>query len=97
MIDNDFKKVLNYHMYLRYFIITTDKGDITIENGSMEGTHWTCFYKKDNKAMYFGSFGGLADKFNSTNYQNRSLFMILNFETSIVEYAVYIVSNFLIY
>ena len=29
----------------------------------MGGTHWTCFYIKDNKSYYFDSFGGNPDKF----------------------------------
>ena len=29
----------------------------------MGGSHWTCFYIKDNKSYYFDSFGGQPDKF----------------------------------
>ena len=29
----------------------------------MGGTHWTCFYTKDNNSYYFDSFGGQPDKF----------------------------------
>ena len=29
----------------------------------MGGTHWVCFYIKDNKSYYFDSFGGSPDKF----------------------------------
>ena len=28
----------------------------------MGGTHWICFYIKDNKTFYFDSFGGQSDK-----------------------------------
>ena len=36
---------------------------IKIEDGSQGGTHWTCFIVKDNKSIYFDSFGGQPDKF----------------------------------
>ena len=29
----------------------------------MGGSHWTCFYIKDNRSFYFDSFGGQPDKF----------------------------------
>ena len=29
----------------------------------MGGTHWVCFYIKDNTSFYFDSFGGHLDKF----------------------------------
>ena len=31
------------------------------DNGSMGGSHWTCFLVKDNKSYYFDSFGGQPD------------------------------------
>ena len=57
------KNVFNSHRYLKDFIRTTDKGVVAIENGSMEGTYSTGYYRKDNKSVYFGSFGGLPDNF----------------------------------
>ena len=67
----------NFFMYLihhRDSKITTDKLFINIDNGSMGGTPWTCFYSKDKadsmshtgsakKSFYFDSFGGQPDKF----------------------------------
>ena len=29
----------------------------------MGGTHWTCYITKNNKSIYFDSFGGQPDKF----------------------------------
>ena len=33
-----------------------------MDNGSMVGTHWTCFIVKDIGSCYFDSFGGQPDK-----------------------------------
>ena len=41
----------------------SDRGFDNINNGSQGCTHWTCFYIKDNRSYYFGSFGGQPDKF----------------------------------
>ena len=29
----------------------------------MGGAHWICFYTKDNKSLYFDSFGEQSDEF----------------------------------
>ena len=39
------------------------KGFVIFDKGSMNGTHWTCFYIKDDKSYYLDSFGGAPDKF----------------------------------
>ena len=41
----------------------TDGRFVNIDNGSLGGSHWTCFIVKDNKSFYFDSFGGQPDKF----------------------------------
>ena len=43
--------------FLNYFLIKDSF------NGSMGGSHWTCFIVKDIKSYYFESFGGQPDKF----------------------------------
>ena len=43
--------------------IYSDKGFVNINDGSMGGSHWTCFLVKDNKSYCFDSFGGAPDKF----------------------------------
>ena len=58
------QKIYNYKIYPRDSKITTDKGFVNIENGEQGGTHWTCFYIKDNQSYYFDSFGGNPDKFS---------------------------------
>ena len=52
----DLRKVYYSPVYPRDFIITTIEGFVSIGNGQMGGTHLTCFYMKDNKPYYFGSF-----------------------------------------
>ena len=63
MKETELQRVYNYPMYLRDSKIYSDIGFVNIDNGSMGGSHWTCFYIKDNKSYYFDSFGGQPDKF----------------------------------
>ena len=51
-----------YRIYPRNSRILTDKGFVSIDDGSMMGTHWTCFIIKDIKSCYYDSFGGTPDK-----------------------------------
>ena len=63
MIESDFQRVYKYSIYPKDSEIYSDKGFVNIYNGSMGGSHWTCFIIKDNKSCYFDSFGGNPDKF----------------------------------
>ena len=63
MTETDFKKVCNYHKYRRYSKIITEKSIVNIDDGSQGGSHWTCFHIKDNKSLYFDSFGSQLDNF----------------------------------
>ena len=63
MNETDIQRVCNYPIYPRDSKIYSDKGFVNIDDGSMEGSHWTCFIVKVNKSFYFNSFGGSADKF----------------------------------
>ena len=63
MNESQLQRIINYPIYPRDSKIYSDKGFLNINNGSMGGTHWTCFYIKDNKSYYFDSFGGQPDKF----------------------------------
>ena len=60
------------HNYRKFIIILytpeiqkiySDEGFVNIDNGSMGGSHWTCFIVKDNKSYYFDSFGVQPVKF----------------------------------
>ena len=48
MKESEIQKVYNYPMFLWYLKIFSDTWFVIIDNGSMEGTHWTCFNIKDN-------------------------------------------------
>ena len=62
---NEFQlqSVYNYNIYPRDSKIYSEKGFVNIDNGSMGGSHWTCFLIEDNKSYYFDSFGGQPDRF----------------------------------
>ena len=63
MNEGDLQRVHNCNVYPRGSKRYSDKGFVNIDNGSQGGSHWTCFYVKDNKSFYFDSFGGQPDKF----------------------------------
>ena len=50
MNQSQLQKIYNYPIYPRDSTIYLDRGFINIDNGSMGGTHWTCFKMKDNKS-----------------------------------------------
>ena len=62
MTETDLKIVYIFSIFPRHSIITADKGFLNTGDGSMGGSHWTCFYMKDNKSFHFDSFGGQANK-----------------------------------
>ena len=63
MNESESQRVYNHPIYPRDSKIYSDEGFVNIDNGSQCGTHWTCFYKKNNKTFYYDSFGGQPDKF----------------------------------
>ena len=63
MNESQLQKIYNYPIYPRDSKIDSDGGFVNIDNGSMGGTHWTCFIVKDKKSFYFDRFGGIPDKF----------------------------------
>ena len=63
MIEVELQRVYKYPLHSRDNKVYSDKGFVIIDNGSMGGCHWTCFYKKDKKTYYFDSFRGQPDKF----------------------------------
>ena len=63
MTESDLPRVYIYNVYPGHSWIITDKRFVNIDNGSQGGSHWTGFYKKDNKSYYFDSLGGQPDKF----------------------------------
>ena len=61
--ETQLQRIFIYPINPRDSKIYSDKGFVNIVNGSMGGSHWTCFIVKDNKAYYFDSFGAQPDKF----------------------------------
>ena len=50
MNQSQLQKVYNYPIYPRDSIIYSDRGFVNIDDGRLNGTHWTCFIVKDNKS-----------------------------------------------
>ena len=63
MNESQLQKIYNYPIYPRDSKIHSDRGFVNIDDGRLGGTHWACFYMKDNKSFYFDSFGVQPDKF----------------------------------
>ena len=63
MSESQLQRIYKLPIYPRGSKIFSDKAFVDTDNGSMGGTHWTCFIVKDNKSFYFDSFGGQPDKF----------------------------------
>ena len=63
MNESELQKIYIYPIYPKNSKIYSEKGFVNIDDGRMGGSHWTCFYIKDNKSFYYDSFGGSPDKF----------------------------------
>ena len=63
MIERELQRIYIYPLYPRDSKLYSDKVFANIDDGRMNGTHWTCFPVKYNKSYYFDSFGGQPDKF----------------------------------
>ena len=63
MNESELQKIYLYSIYPQDSKIYSDKGFVNIDNGSMGGTHWTCFIVKDKESYYFDSFCCQPDKF----------------------------------
>ena len=50
MNESEIQRNFNYPVYPRDSKIYSDKGFVNIDNGSQNGTHWTCFIAKDKKS-----------------------------------------------
>ena len=62
MIETGLQRVYNYRKHPRVSKNMLLKWFVIIDNGSMGGTHWNCFYIKYNKSYYFDRFGGQPGK-----------------------------------
>ena len=57
------QKIYDYPIYPTESNIYSDKGFVKTDNGSMGGTHRTCYIVEGNKSYYYDSFGGQPDNF----------------------------------
>ena len=63
MNEPQLQRFYNYPIYPRDSKIHSDRGFVIINIGLIGGSHWVCYIVKDNKSIYFDSFGGNPDKF----------------------------------
>ena len=64
MNESELESVYIYPIYPRDSKMFSDKRFVNIDNGSMGGSHWTCFIVKDKNSFYFDSFVGQPDNFS---------------------------------
>ena len=63
MNESQLQRIYKYPIYPRDSKIYSDRGFVHIDDGRLNGTHWSAFYVKNNISYYFDSFGGRPDKF----------------------------------
>jgi hypothetical protein len=49
-------------------------GVLNLENSQSRGSHWTCYYKKDNYIEYFDSFGNLQPPRELIKYLGKNIY-----------------------
>ena len=59
----ELQRVNNYPNYPRDSKTYSDRGLVNIDDGSQGGSHWCFFIVRDNKSLYFDSFGRQPHKF----------------------------------
>ena len=63
MNESELQRVFEKSIYPKDSRLYSDRGLVDLDKGSMGGTLWICFTIKDNKSIYFDSFGSQLDKF----------------------------------
>ena len=53
MNESQSQSFYSYPMYPPDSKISSDRGFVKIDDGRLNGTHWTCFIVKDRKKFYF--------------------------------------------
>ena len=61
MEDYELQRIYKSPINPRDSKINSDKGFVNMDSGEKGGTHWICFYIKNNKRFYFESLGEQAD------------------------------------
>ena len=71
MKDSEIQRFYKNPINPRNSKINSDKGFVNIDDGSQDGTQWTCFIIKDNKSYYFDRFGGAPVSFSLNQLLNQ--------------------------
>ena len=53
MNESELQRVYKFPTYPRDSKIYSDMGFVNVDDGSQNGTHWTCFMVKDKKILLF--------------------------------------------
>ena len=53
MKENDLERFYNYKTYPRDSKIFSDRGFVNIDDGSLVGSHWTCFIVEKKQTLLF--------------------------------------------
>ena len=62
MNESQLRKIYIYPVYPRDSKKLSNEGFVDLDDDSRWGSHWVCYYMKDDKFYYFDSFGGQPDK-----------------------------------
>ena len=87
MNESDLQGVYKFPFYPRDSKTFSDRRIVIIENGSMGGTLWVCFYMKDNKSFNFDSFDGQPDHFFLHQLSNKNYIIIKSYKIWIPNYV----------
>ena len=80
MVEADLKKLYDLPIYPRDSEITTNKGSVVFNTGSMGGPQWVCFSITDKKSYFFHSLGGPLEEFFLTQLSKTIIFHIFFFQ-----------------
>ena len=69
--ESQLQKFYNYKIFPRDSKIYSDKGIINIDNGSMGGTHWTCFIVRITNHILLTRLEVSQINFYLNNYLNQ--------------------------
>ena len=77
MTRGELEKVYIFQNYPSNSRITADKGLVSVDNGSIGGTHRLCFYKNVTNQFTFIHLVGHQTKNYLTDYQKQSPFIFI--------------------
>ena len=78
--ENEIKKLTTFLFILEVLKIATNEETLKIDNRSMCGTHYSCFYLKNFESFYLGSFDGRFDEVLLKQIPKRITFHIFEWQ-----------------